>query len=110
MSIMSALTVVVANTVSANVCAGQSQEFIVEPSVVSFSFTGSAAGLSVTCIVGEEIVIDDQVVPPTNRFPIIPDDTMVQAGAFPGDRITVKWRNSTGGNLNGYSRVDIEPA
>jgi hypothetical protein len=107
---MTALTVVVANTTSLNVCAGQKDEFIKEPSVVTLSATGSAAGLLATFILGEEVVLDDQVIPPTNRFPIVPDDTMNQGGAFEGDRIVLRLRNATGGNLNGYTRVDIEPA
>lgn len=108
--VMTEVATVVANTVSANLCAGKSAEFIKEPSVVSVSATGSAVGLYCTAIIGEEVVIDDQPIPLTNRFPVIPDDTMAQGGGFPGDRINVKLRNSTGGNLTGWVRIDIEPA
>jgi len=101
---------VVANTTSLNLCAGKSAEFVKEPSVVTLSATGSAIGLYATMIVGEEVVVDDQPIPLTNRFPIVPDDTLAQGGGFPGDRINVRLRNSTGGNLTGWIRVDIEPA
>lgn len=110
MAIMTEVSTVVANTTSPNLCAGKSAEFIKEPSVVSLSATGSAVGLYATFIVGEEVVIDDQPIPLTNRFPVIPDDTMAQGGGFPGDRVNVRLRNSTGGNLTGWMRVDIEPA
>ncbi len=110
MAIMTETVTVVANTTSVNLCAGKSAEFIKEPSVVSLSAPGSAVGLYCTYIVGEEVIIDDQPIPLTNRIPVIPDDTMAQAGGFPGDRVNVRLRNSTGGNLTGWIRVDIEPA
>jgi hypothetical protein len=101
---------VAANTTIQNVLAGKSREFVSEPSVVTLSATGSAIGLFVTFIIGEEIVVDDQAIPLTNRFPIVPDDTVAQGGAFPGDRLVVKVRNSTGGALTSWVRVDVEPA
>lgn len=99
-----------ANAVVANVLSGKSAEFVKEPSVVQFAATGSAAGLYITAIVGEEIVIEDQPIGPGNRFPIVPDDVLAQAGGFPGDRIVVKLRNSTGGALTSWVRVDVVPA
>jgi hypothetical protein len=110
MAIMTDTQSVLANAVVQNALAGKSQEFVKEPSVVSFSMTGSAIGLFATCIVGEEVVMEDQAIPLTNRFPIVPDDSVCQAGGFPGDRIIVKLRNSTGGALTSWVRVDIEPA
>lgn len=108
--IMTDFQSVAANATVANVLAGKSAEFVKEPSVVTFSATGSAAGLYCTAIVGDEVVIEDQLIPVTNRFPIVPDDTMAQGGAYPGDRVVVKVRNSTGGALNSWVRVDVEPA
>ena len=110
MAIMTEVATVVANSTSVNLCAGKSAEFVKEPSVVTLSATGSAIGLYATLIVGEEVVCDDQPIALTNRFPVVPDDTLVQAGGFPGDRINVRLRNSTGGNLTGWVRIDIEPA
>ncbi len=99
-----------ANAVVANVLAGKSAEFVKEPSVIQIAATGSAAGLNITAIVGEEIVIEDQAIGPGNRFPIVPDDVLAQAGGFPGDRIVIKLRNTTGGALTSWVRVDVVPA
>lgn len=110
MAIMTDVQSVLANAVVQNAVAGKSQEFIKEPSVVSLSMTGSAIGLFATFIVGEEVIMEDQAIPLTNRFPIVPDDTLCQGGGFPGDRVIVKLRNSTGGALTAWTRVDIEPA
>lgn len=110
MAVMTDTQSVAANTTVANVLSGKSAEFVKEPSVITFSATGSAVGLYITAICGEEVVIEDQAIPLTNRFPVIPDDTLAQAGGFPGDRIIVKVRNSTGGALTSWVRVDVEPA
>jgi hypothetical protein len=110
MSMMTDFQAVGIGAVVQNAMAGKSQEFIKEPSIISLSMTGSAIGLFVTFIVGEEVIIEDQQIPLTNRFPIVPDDTLAQGGGLPGDRVIVKIRNSTGGALNAWTRVDIEPA
>jgi hypothetical protein len=110
MPIMTYSASVAANTTVANVLAGQSKEFITEPSVVTLAATGSAAGLNVTMIIGDEIVVDDQAIGAQNHFPVIPDDVLAQGGGFPGDRIVVKVRNTTAGALTPWIRVDVEPA
>jgi len=110
MSMMTDTQSVLANAVVQNCIAGKSHEFISEPSVVTISATGSAIGLFITVMVGDEVIIEDQAIPLTNRFPVVPDDTLGQGGGFPGDRIIVKLRNSTGGALTSWVRVDVEPA
>jgi len=110
MSIMTDTQSIAANTTIGNVLTGKSKEFVSEPSVVSIAATGSAIGLMLTLIIGEEIVIDDQDIGPGNRFPIIPDDVLAQGGAFPGERIVVRVRNRTAGALTSWVRVDVEPA
>jgi len=54
------------NAVVQNAIAGKSQEFIKEPSVVSLSATGSAIGLFMTFIIGDEVVIEDPSFPMTH--------------------------------------------
>lgn len=110
MSVMTDNQSVAANTTIPNCIAGKSHEFITEPSVVTLSATGSAVGLFMTFMVGDEVIIEDQAIPLTNRFPVVPDDTIGQGGGFPGDRVIVKIRNSTGGALTSWVRVDVEPA
>lgn len=101
---------VAANGTVANACAGKSAEFIKEPSIVRLYGTAAAVGMNMTLIVGEEIVLDDQEVNAQNRLPIVPDDFIVEAGAMPGDRIVLKYRNTTGAAIITFSRIDVEPA
>lgn len=101
---------VAANGTVANACAGKSAEFIKEPSVVRLSGCASAVGLNMTLIIGEEVILDDQEVNAQNRMPLIPDDVIVEGGAMPGDRIVLKYRNTTGAAITTFSRIDVEPA
>lgn len=110
MSIMTATASLGANTTEPNALSGKSKEFVTEPSVVSIAACGSATGLNVTVIIGDEVVIDDQPIGAQNHFPVVPDDVLAQGGGFPGDRIVVKVRNTTGGALTYWVRVDVEPA
>lgn len=110
MGLMQDRVSVAANATSANVCAGKMAEFVHEPSVVRLYACASAIGLNCTMIVGEEIVLDDQEVGAANRMPLVPDDLITEAGAFPGDRIVVRFRNTTGAAITAFSRVDISPA
>lgn len=101
---------VAANTTIPNACSGKSAEFIKEPSVVRLSSSASAVGLNMTLIIGEEVVLDDQEVNAQNRMPIVPDDIVVEGGGLPGDRIVLKYRNTTGAAITAFSRIDVEPA
>ena len=100
---------VAANTVVANSISGKTHEFVREPSIVRYYGSAAAVGLFSSFIVGDEIVVEDQELNSANRMPIVPDDFVAQAGAFEGDRIVVKLRNSTAGAIVGFTRVDVEP-
>ncbi len=110
MGVMTDRQSVAANASIPNVMSGKSQEFITEASRVRFSVVGAAIGLFCTCLVGDEVVVEDQEVSSANRSPLVPDDLLADAGGLPGDRVVVKLRNSTGAAIVGFSRVDIEPA
>lgn len=96
---------VAANAVSANVVAGQLYEFVEPGTNVTLSCTGSAIGLNITFIVGIPL-INDQAINLQNRFPLVPDDVL-HSGAVPGGRIVLTFRNTTGGALNAFWRLDL---
>lgn len=101
---------VAANTTTANILAGKMREFLEEASIIRIGVGGSAVGLRCSLIVGSEVVIDDQEVPVVTTLPVFPDQVIAEAGGFPGDRITLRLRNTTGGALTGYTKILIEPA
>lgn len=96
---------VVANTVSANVLAGQLYEFVPRGTLVTLSCAGSATGLRATLIANIP-VLNDQAINLQNRFPIIPDD-IVYSGRVAACRLVLTSRNTTGGNLTFFWRVDV---
>lgn len=101
--------VVAANATVTNVLAGKIFEFAPGNSIVALSATGSAVGLNISFIIGGEVKLDDQEVSGANRFPLNPDDFLARGGAFKGDRIVVRLRNTTGANITAFTKVDVDP-
>lgn len=97
---------VAANATSANVLSGQNGEFVQNPGAMALYATGSAIGLRVTMSVGGQLVIDDQAIGLQNRFPLVPDDFIGGAEGMQGDRIIVRFRNSTAGALTAFWRLE----
>lgn len=108
--VMTDVQSVAANTTTANVLAGKSMEFVPEASVVQIGITASAVGLRATVVIGSEVVVDDQEVSSINRMPQFPEDILAEGGAFPSDRITVRLRNTTGGAITGFTKINLSPA
>lgn len=96
---------VAANTVSANVLAGQLFEFVEPGSQVTVSVTGSATGLRTSFICGIPL-INDQAINLQNRFPLVPDD-IIHGGMVPGGRMVLTFRNTTVGALTAFWRIDL---
>jgi len=98
--------VVVLNATIQNVLAGKIFEFVQRPSVLRLYATASVVGLNVSFVVGSRVIVDDQEVNAQNRMPIIPDDLFAEAGARSGERIVVRLRNTTGGSITAFTRLD----
>lgn len=100
---------VAANATVQNVFAGNLNEFLQANSLVNLYASAAAVGLNMTLIVGDEIFLDDQEVSAQNRMPLVPDDLVVQAAGFQGDRVIVRYRNTTGAAIVAFARVDMIP-
>ena len=100
---------VAANSTVINVLAGKIFEFAQRPSLASIYATASAVGLNISFVVGNEVMVDDQEVNAQNRMPIVPDDLVARAAALRGDRLVLRLRNTTGGAITAFTRVDLDP-
>lgn len=100
---------IAADSTSANLLAGDINEFLGRNAVVSLFCTGSAVGLRAQLLIGAAVVVDDQAISDANRFPITPDDFLSRGGGTPGDRLTLRFRNTTAGALTSEWRLAIEP-
>jgi hypothetical protein len=97
------------NSTSANVLSGKSHEFVPFPAVVSLFATAEAVGINATFLVGGVAIVDDQEVNAQNRMPIIPDDYIAQTVCRGGERLLLRFRNTTGTAYDAFSRVEINP-
>jgi len=109
MPVITGTTAVVADATSVNLLTGDINEFLGRNSVVSLFCTGSAVGLRAQLLIGAAVVIDDQPISDANRFPITPDDFLSRGGGTPGDRLTLRFRNTTAGTLTAEWRLAVEP-
>ncbi len=99
---------VAANATVTNALAGKTHEFLSRPSVIKMYATASAVGLFMTLLVGSEVYIEDQEVNAQNRLPILPDDFVTQGVGGPGERIVIKYRNTTVGAITAFLRVEVD--
>lgn len=100
---------VAANSTVDNVISGSIYEFLPWNASLALGTSGSATGLVVTINTGSDTVLEESPVPPTNHFPVIPDDMDVTDVAAGGERLVVKVRNTTGGALTFFLLVQLQP-
>jgi hypothetical protein len=92
-------TVVAAGAVNDNLFSGSAFEYARAPGVVSIGCVASATGGFITIQAGPTIILEES--PPTVKatMPTVPDDFLYNAALAPGDRLVLRARNPTGGNL-----------
>lgn len=111
MPVMSDNRSVAANSSVENILSGKLHEFIsgMQAARVRVFMTASAAGIFASLLVGGESFCQDQTVSAAGRYPLDPDDFLVEGAGYAGDRILIGLRNSTGGALTVITRVSVEP-
>lgn len=109
MPVITQQTSIAANSTSANLLTGDINEFLGRAAVISLFCTGAAIGLRAQLLIGSDVTIDDQPISDANRFPITPDDFLSRGGGLPGDRLTLRFRNTTGAAIVAEWRLAIEP-
>ena len=109
MPVITQVTSIAADSTSANLLSGDINEFLGRASVVSLFCTGALTGLNAQLLIGSDVAIDDQPISAANRFPITPDDFLSRGGGLPGDRLTLRFRNTTAAAIVAQWRLSIEP-
>lgn len=100
---------IAANSRSANLVAGETFEFLPANALVSYRAAAAAAGLKIDFGIGGEMQIVNGTPPPTNRFPIAPDDTMTSFAGARGERLTLYATNTTGAAIVLQTVIEIIP-
>lgn len=96
---MTVVQSIAADTLSANLIAGQANEFLAGNSVVNIYARSAAVGANLIYQVGNEVFSQDQEIGATAGFPTRPQDFFVQGVGGPGERIIVQVRNTTVGAI-----------
>ena len=108
------IVVIPANSSVDNLITGSIYEFLPWNAVISLGVTaetGAGPGdLLVTINSGSDTVMEEAPVNNTNALPVIPDDMDVQDVAAAGERLVIKVRNTTVGDLNAFLLVQLTPA
>ena len=97
-----------ANQVSTNQVQGTLEEFITRPSYIRLASASSVTGMNGTLIVGRTALCNDQFISLANRFPIIPDDVVIEHSVNRG-RMILTFRNTTAGAITVNWFVDVVP-
>lgn len=101
-------TLIAANTTSANLLTGDINEFLGAAAVISLFCTAAAIGIRAQLLIGADVTIDDQPISDANRFPTTPEDFLSRGAGLPGDRLTLRFRNTTIGAIVVRWRLAIE--
>ena len=102
-------TTVAAGATSGNVLSGDVIEFPERPSRIRVFAAASAVGLLATIRAGSRTVMSESAVSQANRFPLDPDDRVVEDVANQAQRLQLEFRNPTGGSLTVYWAVTSDP-
>lgn len=100
---------IAANSRSANLLAGEQFEFLPSRCLIRIRMSASAVGLRADFQVGGISIVVNGAVPGTNRFPVIPDDHLLEVGGNRGERLFLTVLNTTAGALTVNTVVDILP-
>ena len=90
-----------------NAVSGSAFEFLRRASVVSIGVTASAADGFVTIQSGPDVILEESPPMQQTTFPRIPDEMAYNFAGVAGDRLVVKLRNASAGNLDFRVLVQI---
>jgi len=100
-----------ANARSLNVLSGEQFEFVPgRAALIRLRCSTPATGVRVDFQIGGETVLTNALVSNSNRFPIQPDDVLLNdTGGRGGERLFMTFYNTTGGAILVTYVIDIVP-
>lgn len=101
---------VAANAATDNVLDGKPEVYLSSASALTILVSAAASGLRATVLIGDTVVVQDQEVSDTNRYPFLPDDFLAEMGGAPGDLVYVSFRNTTGAAIVVTTVVQVQRA
>jgi hypothetical protein len=74
---------------------------------VRVRLSASAVGMNATLLIGGTSVVNDQAYSQSNRWPILPDDLLIQVPVRAGSRLVLTLRNTTVGALTTNHMTEV---
>lgn len=80
---------------------GRQYEFVPAGGQIAIGILAEATGMLATVYLGGDLVLEEAPVPigSANQVPVWPDHYLVQEVVYPGTRVKVQLRNSSGGTI-----------
>lgn len=100
-----------ASTKTANILAGDVNEFVPYDSIVTLSFVSSAIGVRVSVFADSDLLVDDKEIPFIGTTLSMTDHVLDQFEIEAGTRLAVFLRETAAaGTTDVYTAVEITPA
>lgn len=109
--VISSTISVAANTRSTNILAGEQFEFVPgRAALITVRLSAAATGVRADFQVGGEAIASNALVSNSNRYPITPDDVVIQGvGGRGGERLFLTLLNTTGAAIVVNYVLEIVP-
>lgn len=95
------ITASIAAGATANPLQGRQYEFVNEGGPVNIGLLAEATGILATVYMGSDLVMEEAPVPigTANQIPVWPDHYLISEQVYPGTRLKVQLRNTSGGTV-----------
>lgn len=100
---------VAANQTVANLLSGSIYEYLPFDCYVEIALNASASGLQAQVVSGSDVLQEQGNMGNQNRFPVYPDDFILQDYAAAGDRLVLRVTNTTAGAITTFYAVKLTP-
>lgn len=99
-----------ANSKSANILAGDINEFVPVRAMVNIYTIASASGVRMTALAGSDVAIDDKEIAAIGTSLLVPDHLVDSFAVTPGTRLAITLRETAGvATSDVLTRVDVQP-
>lgn len=107
MNIMKQLAVL--SGTSVNLVAGSAFEYPQQPAQVSAGVNQSVTGGFVTIYAGSRLIAEEFIPRIVAAYPVVPDDFYFNFLILPAERLSINFRNPTGGGITAWLAIDMQP-
>lgn len=99
-----------ASTKTANILAGDINEFIAQRSMVTIYAVSSATGIRMTVLASSDVVVDDKEILPIGTSLLVPDHLIDSFAVGPGTRLLLTLRETAAvATTDVLIAVDVQP-